>query len=93
MNITSHWFADLDDPLVLTVIRRMLTYTGTTVADVDDSYRMTVIEKIKGLMDEVEVIHKKEEVQLQKKLVSLYLNTVGSCCDHFQCTIEQNRIE
>ncbi len=36
---------------------------------------MTVIEKIKGLMDEVEVIHKKEEVQLQKRLVSLYLNT------------------
>jgi hypothetical protein len=36
MNITSHWFADLDDPLVLTVIRRMLTYTGTTVADVDN---------------------------------------------------------
>lgn len=29
---------------------------------------MTVIEKIKGLMDEVEVIHKKEEVQLQKRL-------------------------
>ncbi len=54
---------------------------------------MTVIEKIKGLMDEVEVIHKKEEVQLQKRLVSLYLNTVGSCCDriiiyHFLSTIE-----
>jgi hypothetical protein len=32
---------------------------------------MTVIEKIKGLMDEVEVIHKKEEAQLQKRLVSL----------------------
>jgi hypothetical protein len=43
------------------------------LADVDDSYRMTVIEKIKGLMDEVEVIHKKEEAQLQKRLVSLTL--------------------
>jgi hypothetical protein len=44
---------------------------GSHVTDVDDSYRMTVIEKIKGLMDEVEVIHKKEEVQLQKRLVSV----------------------
>jgi hypothetical protein len=40
---------------------------------------MTVIEKIKGLMDEVEVIHKKEEVQLQKRLVSLYLNRYRTC--------------
>lgn len=36
--------------------------------DVDDSYRMNVIDKIKGLMDEVDSIHRKEEKQLQKTL-------------------------
>jgi hypothetical protein len=34
--------------------------------DVDDSYRMNVIDKIKGLMDEVDTIHRKEETQLSK---------------------------
>jgi hypothetical protein len=56
---------------------------------------MTVIEKIKGLMDEVEVIHKKEEVQLQKRLVSLYLDTVGICREpnnHLSFSV-YNRIE
>ena len=48
--------------------------TLSSVSDVDDSYRMTVIEKIKGLMDEVDVIHKKEEAQLQKRLVSTETN-------------------
>jgi len=36
--------------------------------DVDDSYRMNVIDKIKGLMEEVDHIHRKEEKQLQKTL-------------------------
>jgi len=36
--------------------------------DVDDSYRMNVIDKIKGLMDEVDSIHRKEEHQLSKSL-------------------------
>jgi len=36
--------------------------------DVDDSYRMNVIDKIKGLMDEVETIHRKEEKELKKSL-------------------------
>jgi len=56
-------------PFVIFIM--IIILTSYPVADVDDSYRMTVIEKIKGLMDEVEVIHKKEEVQLQKRLVSL----------------------
>jgi len=34
--------------------------------DVDDSYRMNVIDKIKGLMEEVDTIHRKEEKQLTK---------------------------
>jgi len=38
--------------------------------DVDDSYRMNVIDKIKGLMDEVETIHRKEEKVLTKSLES-----------------------
>lgn len=38
------------------------------IADVDDSYRMNVIDKIKGLMEEVDNIHRKEEKQLQKTL-------------------------
>lgn len=36
--------------------------------DVDDNYRMNVIDKIKGLMDEVETIHRREERHLQKSL-------------------------
>lgn len=36
--------------------------------DVDDNYRMNVIDKIKGLIDEVETIHRREERQLQKSL-------------------------
>jgi len=36
--------------------------------DVDDSYRMNVIDKIKGLMDEVDTIHRKEERALAKSL-------------------------
>lgn len=36
--------------------------------DVDDNYRMNVIDKIKGLMDEVETIHRREEKHLQKSL-------------------------
>lgn len=34
--------------------------------DVDDSYRMNVIDKIKGLMDEVDLIHRKEQRQMTK---------------------------
>lgn len=36
--------------------------------DVDDNYRMNVIDKIKGLMDEVETIHRREERHLTKSL-------------------------
>lgn len=34
--------------------------------DVDDSYRHQVVDKIKGLMEEVQTIHEKEEKQLKK---------------------------
>lgn len=34
--------------------------------DIDESYRHQVVDKIKGLMEEVQVIHEKEERQLKK---------------------------
>lgn len=34
--------------------------------DIDESYRHQVVDKIQGLMKEVEVIHEKEETQLRK---------------------------
>ena len=37
---------------------RSLVLIVALFADVDDSYRMNVIDKIKGLMDEVETIHR-----------------------------------
>jgi len=35
--------------------------------DIDESYRHRVVDKIQGLMKEVEVIHKREETHMQKQ--------------------------
>ena len=72
--------------------------TLSSVSDVDDSYRMTVIEKIKGLMDEVDVIHKKEEAQLQKRLGSTETNKKRSVSTNkqkaaYRTIVFQNMIE